>query len=139
MGRYSNQGEMASDLQELVDMTSEPSPVIERRERKFHHRLHAEEVAQLITEYQSGVKVKELAVRYHISRDPVIKHAKRAGGVRHRHPALQEAELEQARRLYESGHSAAAVANHFGIDASTVWRTLHQMGIRMRDSQGRER
>lgn len=90
MGRYSNQGDLASDLLELLDMTPEPGPVIERLEKQLHHRLHAEEVAQLITEYKSGVKVKELAVRYHISRDTVIKHAKRAGEVRHRYPLCKE-------------------------------------------------
>ena len=58
MGRYSNRGEMASDLRNLLDMTPEPGPVIERREKQFHHRLRAEEVAQLIIEYKSGVKVR---------------------------------------------------------------------------------
>jgi len=84
-------------------MTPEPGPVIERREKQFHHRLHAEEVAQLITEYKSGVKVKELAIRYQISRDTVIKHAKRDGGVRHRYPALLPEEITEAAQLYKSG------------------------------------
>ena len=100
--------------------------------------MGSDEADQLVTDYQAGTKVKDLAARYGINRNTVIGHINRAG-VRRHYPALQGAELEVARHLYESGQSASVVAGHFGIDTSTVWRTLHRAGVKMRDSQGRER
>jgi DNA invertase Pin-like site-specific DNA recombinase len=138
MGRYSNQGEMASDLQELLDITPEPAPIVERKEKQFHHRLYPEEIQRLIADYRSGVKVKELAIRYQISRNTVIEHVKQAGGVRHRYPALLPAEIAVAVQLYQSGQSLVTVGKHFGINASTVRSALLRAGLEMRDCQGRE-
>jgi len=139
MGRYSNRGEMASELEVLVQMTPEPGQVTERREKQFHHRLRSEEIDQLIAEYRSGVKVKELAIRFQISRGTVIEHVKRAGGVRHRYPALLPEEIAEASGLYQSGHSLVVVGKHFGINASTVRSALLKAGVKMRDCHGRER
>ena len=139
MGRYSNQTEMTSELEELLNMTPEPGPVIERREKQFHHRLRSEEIAQLIADYRSGVKVKELAVSYRINRDTVIEHVRRAGGIRHCYPALVPEEIIEAVQLYQCGQSLATVGRHFGINASTVRSALLRAGVPMRDCQGRER
>ncbi len=136
MGRYSNQGEMASQLGELVQMTPEPGPVVHRRAKQVHHRLRPSEIEQLITDYQSGVLVRQLAVRYGINRDTVIEHVRRNGGVRHRYPALLPKEIVEAAQFYRSGQSLATVGKHFGINASTVRSALLRAGVQMRDCQG---
>jgi hypothetical protein len=138
MGRYSNQGEMASHLEELSVMDPEPVPIVRRKPKQVHRRLRSDEVDQLVIDYEAGVPINDLVARYRIDQSTVTQHVKRAG-VRMRYPKLVSQEIEEATGLYCSGLSLAAVGKHFGIDAYTVRRTLLKVGVQMRDHQGRER
>jgi hypothetical protein len=137
MGRYSNRGEMASELQILLDMTPEPGPVIERKEKQFHHRLYSEEIEQLIADYQAGAKVRDLADRYRVNRNTVIQHINRAG-VRRHYPALNPGEVEEAAQLYQSGQSLVSVSERFVVNATTIRSALLKAGVAMRDCHGRK-
>jgi transposase-like protein len=139
MGRYSNQDEMASRLGELSVMDPEPTaPIVRKTPKQVQRRLDAEVVDRLVTDYQAGAKVRDLADRYGINRNTVLEHIRRAG-VRKHYPALIPEEVDEAARLYRSGKSLVSVSEHFGVNATTVRTALLKAGVKMRDCQGRER
>lgn len=105
----------------------------------MQRRLKPPQVEELLQGYREGVPINDLSAQFGIHRSTLLEHLNRADLPRRRYPALQGDELKEARRLYESGQSAATVAEHFAIDASTVYRTLKREGVQMRDPQGRER
>ncbi len=138
MGRYSNHGEMASHLGELSDMIPESTPIQRKSPTQVQHRLGSDEADQMVTDYQAGAKIKDLAARYRINRNTVIGHINRTG-VRRHYPALVSEEIMRATQLYQSGRSLAAIGRHFGVNASTIRTALLRAGVAMRDCQGRER
>jgi DNA-binding CsgD family transcriptional regulator len=92
----------------------------------------------LVTDYLSGVKVKELAERYRITRQTVLEHMRRQS-VPRRHPRLGRDEVDEAGNLYRSGKSLADIGAVFAVDPGTVRRALTKIGVPMRDPHGRER
>src|SRR6202020_1591191 len=98
MGRYSNQGELASHLGELSTMDPAPAaPSVRKTRKQVQRRLPSAEVDQLVATYEAGAKVRDLASQYGINRSTVLEHTKRAGVGRH-HPALTPEEVEEAAR-----------------------------------------
>jgi len=63
----------------------------------------------------------------------------KSNGVTMRLHPMQPDEIEQAIRLYESGLSLASVAERLPYDPSTIWREFKQLGVPMRDCQGKIR
>lgn len=60
-------------------------------------------------------------------------------GVMLRRRSLAPVQIDEAVRLYESGWSLARIARKFDVDPTTVHNRLRERGVRMRDTQGRER
>jgi len=108
------------------------------RIKEVHRRLRPAQVEALLAAYQAGTPVNDLASEFRTHRSTVLNLVKRHG-IRPRYPALLETELAEAIQLYGSGEPLTAVAQYFGIDASTVWRTFQRAGVKMRDCQGRGR
>jgi hypothetical protein len=148
LGRYSNplDGPIptllfeAADLRALVQVTPvRQGPMIENRQPRQHQRrLRQDELDHLVADYLSGVKVKELAERYGITRQTVLEHRRRQGLPR-RHPRLGPLEVNKACDLYRSGKSLADIGVVFSVDPGTVRRALTKVGVPMRDPHGRER
>jgi len=109
-----------------------------RTPKQVQRRLKTAEIVELVADYQTGIKVKNLAARYGINRNTVIRHINRARLRRH-YPALVSAATMEAAPLYRSSWSLAAIGGHFGVNASTVRTALLRAGVAMRDCQGRER
>jgi hypothetical protein len=95
-------------------------------------------VTELITRYQKGATVYDLAEWFHIHRTTVSGHLHRRG-VKMRGQGLAESQVDQGIQLYERGWSVARIGSHLGVNGSTVWLTLRARGVRMRDAQGQER
>jgi hypothetical protein len=49
------------------------------------------------------------------------------------------AQVAVAVELYHQGQSLVDVETRLGCDPSTLWRTFAKAGVKMRDSQGRDR
>ncbi|MET9159097.1 helix-turn-helix domain-containing protein [Streptomyces parvulus] len=47
--------------------------------------------------------------------------------------------MERAEVLYKQGLSTYEIAEKLGVGGSTAWKALKRAGVRMRDTQGRER
>lgn len=100
--------------------------------RKQHQRrLDADQIAELVAEYQAGLLAKELATRWGINRHTVMKHL-RASGVELRRQGIAEADIPEVVRLYESGLSLARIGERYGCEHSTVRNVLLKMGVKMR-------
>ena len=148
LGRYSNplDGPIptllfeAADLRELLHVTSvgRQAVVENRRPRQHQRRLRQDELDHLVADYLSGVKVKELAERYRITRQTVLEHMRRQS-VPRLHPRLGPDEINEACDLYRSGKSLADIGAVFSVDPGTVRRALTKVAVPMRDPHGRER
>jgi transposase-like protein len=139
MGRYlnpSDQGERLRDLLQIVP--SRPKTVNTRTKKAVHRRLGPTQVEELVTGYQAGATVYQLAEQFRINRKTVSKLLERAGVPRRGRP-LSPAQVEQATDLYATGLSLVSVGKQLECDGSTVHLALVKAGVRMRDCQGRER
>ena len=92
----------------------------------------------MVTRYQAGATVYQLAAEFLIHRVTVGKVLRRRG-VRLRLDGLDEGQMDLATSLYGQGWSTARIGARLGVAPSTVWRALTKRGVRMRDTQGRER
>jgi DNA-directed RNA polymerase specialized sigma24 family protein len=137
LGRYSNWTSWADRLP-ATDKTGEHSRKSRSRARRTARRLSDRDVAELVTRYQEGATVYELAKRFSIHRTTVSGHLHRRG-VRLRGLSPDRRQVVVATRLYEHGWSVARIGSHVGVDGSTVWRALRVRGVRMRDTHGRNR
>jgi DNA invertase Pin-like site-specific DNA recombinase len=106
--------------------------------RRTARQLRPAEVDELVAAYQAGGRVRGLAARFSISRGTVGKHL-RARGIDTKPPGLHPDDVPEATRLYRAGWPLARIAEKFGTTADTVRRRLVEVGVRMRDTQGRER
>jgi len=84
------------------------------------------------------MSINEMVAQFEIDRSTVHDHIDRAG-IRRRYPALAPPEVERAIELYGAGKSLAAIATHLAVHATTVRRALLDVGVEMRDCQGRVR
>jgi DNA-directed RNA polymerase specialized sigma24 family protein len=100
--------------------------------------LDHDDRAELVTSYQAGATVHELATKFGIHRHTVSKHL-RTAGVRLRLDGLNLDQIDQAEQLYCSGLSLARIADRLGVTANTVHARLRERGVPMRDTQGRVR
>jgi hypothetical protein len=95
------------------------------------------ELAQLRLE---GAEIKELAVRFEISRSAVMANLERAGVQGRRWPGrtLSADELKLAADLYESGLSFVTVGDRLGVDRRYLRRVFMEAGFTVR-APGRQR
>ena len=109
-----------------------------RRKRTTQPRLSDEKVDQIVTAYEAGKTVYELAAEYGCHRVTISAALKRQG-VALRHTSPTSAQVDEMVRLYESGLSLAMVGERFGLNASTVLAQLRKKNVRTRNAHGRIR
>jgi hypothetical protein len=97
----------------------------------------AAEIDQLVASYQAGVKVKDLAAQFDISRSAVCKHLNRRG-IERRVRGLRPEDVSMAAELYQAGWSLARLSKKFGTSNMPVRARLLEVGVRMRDAQRQE-
>ena len=137
LGRYSNWTSWANQAR-TVDQTAEGRPELRPRTRGTARQLSEDEVTALVTGYQAGATVYDLATRFKIHRTTVSQHLHRRGAAM-RGLSLHESQVDLATRLYEQGWSVARIGSHLDVNGGTVWRALGARGVRMRDTHGRKR
>jgi hypothetical protein len=137
LGRYSNWTSWANRVRSL-DQTARPSLESRPRARGTARRLSESDLTELVTRYQDGATVYELAERFSIHRTTVSGHLHRRG-VKIRGHSPDERQVDVAIQLYEQGWSTARIGLHLAVNGSTVWLALRARGVRMRNAQGRQR
>lgn len=90
----------------------------------------------MVTDYQAGATLTDLAAKYGYNRVGVASALKTAG-VRLRRTALTNDQADEAERLYAEGQSLATVAARFDVDAGTIWTRLIKRGVAIRPASQR--
>ena len=108
--------------------------------KAFHTQRHLthDEQSDLITKYQAGSDMRQLAKEFGLHRRTVRAVLDRHGIERRQH-ILTATQIDEAIRLYQRGASLAEVGCRFGVEHSTIRKHLISRGIARRDTHGRER
>ncbi|WP_229686734.1 helix-turn-helix domain containing protein [Longimycelium tulufanense] len=112
--------------------------MIKRDRPRRARQLRADQVEQLIADYQAGATVYELGDRFGIERRTVSNILHRHG-IPLRRRGLTPDQVDDAIHLYKLGWSLARVGDHLGVNHTTVLNKLRERGIPTRDTQGRPR
>ncbi|WP_084104448.1 helix-turn-helix domain-containing protein [Demequina sp. NBRC 110056] len=81
--------------------------------------------------YEAGGTIQAVARQFKLHRTTVTAILERQGVALREH-AMDDDLIRQARVLYESGLSLAAVGERLGFDAETIARRLKKAGVRIR-------
>jgi hypothetical protein len=130
LGRYSNRTDWVKLTQKLAE---EPrrTPEAPRTPRQVVRKLQPHEVDSLAAKYLAGAGVKELATRYRVHRTTVTALLFRAG-VTMRQRGLTADQISESAQRYREGWPVVRIGEQFGVDGTTVWRSLRQRGVVMR-------
>ena len=101
-------------------------------------RLTKAERQQIVEQYQTGARVKDLAGQFGVRRATIGAVLDQADVLR-RPRGLCPAQIDQAVTLYGQGLSLARIGERFDVEAHTVRSALLRRGVRMRDTHGRQR
>ena len=107
------------------------------RRRTTQPRLSAEKVSQIVTAYETGKTVYELAAEYGCHRVTISAVLKRRGVTLRRTSPTPE-QVDKMVHLYETGYSLAKVGDRLGFNATTVLHQLKVRGIPTRDAHGHD-
>ncbi|WP_169816375.1 hypothetical protein [Nocardia miyunensis] len=124
-------------IHKLADPTTPVPPRVERPKPRRARQIDADRVAELITGYQHGVTVYELATRFGIERRTVSNTLYPARVPVRR--GLSPDQVDIAIHLYKLGWSLARVGNHLNVNHTAVLTALRRRRIPTRDSRGRAR
>ena len=115
---YSNHADQGKRFQRLLDLpqradqTARPVPRSRRRPTRA-------DCVELVTGYQAGETIRQLADRFGFHRETVSRVLERAGVCRRYH-LPRGVDLDQADDLYAAGLSITEVAEVMGIGRTTL-------------------
>jgi hypothetical protein len=138
LGRYYNHEILLHRLQVLLEVKPVRSRYRPKRRRKQQQRrLSVDEQVQLIERYLSGERPYLLAEAFGIQRSSVSELLARTGVRRSR--SMTRDEINTAKELYAQGWSLVRIGKRIDRDANTIRHALIAVGVRMRDSHGRQK
>jgi hypothetical protein len=105
--------------------------------RRHKRSLSAEDTADIIAKYNSGITTTDLGAMYHVSKSR-ISAVLREEGATIRRQGLTDEQAREAATFYNVGRSLAWIAARYGgISPTTVARALRRQGIHLRPRPGR--
>jgi predicted DNA-binding protein (UPF0251 family) len=135
LGHYSNP-DIVSRLQRILAGAGRdrPSGRTVRSPRRAQRKLETKEIEALVSLRQEGWEINAIADHFGIGRNTVMAHLEREGVPGRRWPGrtLNDAQLEEAGRLYESGLRLELVGERFGVDRRYLRRALPEAGFTIR-------
>lgn len=137
LGRYSKMNSQVVRLRELLAPGHDQHVSTPRQPKQLQTRLSPDRRMAFADSYRAGMSIPDLAAEFRINRATVFRLVERLGLPR-RTPILRAAEVEEARRLYQSGYSLARVGEHLGVAAHTVTLALRKAGVEIRKRRGYE-
>lgn len=87
----------------------------------------------MVAAYKSGASLISIAREHRLGKEKVRDLLVDAG-VRIRRQGLEDAQVTQAVRSYESGLTTREIARELGVGHSMVWRALKRAGVESRPS-----
>jgi hypothetical protein len=101
--------------------------------RQRQRRLEPSKVTELITNYQAGAQVKDLATQFNVERRTVSAILRRYG-IPPRPRGLNQQQVEEAAQMYGEDWSLARIGSKLGVSAETVRKRLQERGVVMREA-----
>ena len=98
---------------------------------KSQTRLTTERRVELLADYEAGMPVRAIAVKYGVHRGTIPTFVLRSGG-RLRPTGLSKERRASAAILYGDGHTLQEVAERLGIDPKTVRNAVIAEGATLR-------
>jgi len=139
IARLSNSSDLGKRVQKVLEI---PASVAFRTKtrtpRRAQRRLTDQQLKELLTGYEQGRPIDELAAQFGIHRSTVLDHLNRSHAPR-RYPALDEDRIKLAIERYQDGLSLRDVGITLGVHASTIRQALLQNRIPIRDQHRQER
>ena len=133
--RYSSRTDLSRRLVPLAELAGQAPSTAPKQPhappRRLHFRLTDAVRQALVEDYLNGIPTTQPTTKYSLGKGSVLQILEDAG-VPMRRQGLNEAEVDEAVRLYESGMSLARVATQLGSEPTTVGRALHARGVRLR-------
>lgn len=121
-----------------TDSTHDYPRATSSHKRKTQPRLSEEKACEIVTAYEAGKTVYELATSYNCHRVTISAVLKRKGvAIRLTSPTSEQ--IHEMVHFYQSGLSLAKVGERFGFNPSTVLTHLREAGVATRDAHGRAR
>lgn len=115
-------------------ITPETTAAAARLERLHHHREHPADTATIISAYQSGLSLSQVAAAHGDGRTPdTIRAILARAGIERRPPGRTPADTAEIIRLYQAEElTKTAIAAKTGYSRTTIHRALAQAGISAR-------
>jgi AraC-like DNA-binding protein len=133
----SSEGGETTQIRPSDDHAEGPRERKGRLSNPAQRRLSPTAVDALISAYQAGATISQLAVEFGAHRTTVAGHLDRHGVARHSELRAWDDEiLRHAAELYATGWSLADVADQFGVDAQTVANRFRRAGVVVRPRRG---
>ncbi len=98
---------------------------------KSQTRLTIEQRMELVADYEAGMPVRTIAVKYGVHRGTIPAFVQRSGG-QLRSTGLNNERRASAAILYRDGHTLQEVADRLGIDPKTVRNAVVAEGVTLR-------
>ena len=98
---------------------------------KSQTRLTIEQRMELVADYEAGMPVRIIAVKYGVHRGTIPAFVLRSGG-QLRSTGLNNDRRASAAILYRDGHTLQEVADRLGIDPKTVRNAVVAEGVTLR-------
>ena len=125
-----------------VEKFRELSKIIDQPLRSDAHisghrarRLSKAQKAELVADYESGMLVRNIAVKFGIHR-VTVSNLIEAAGHKLRSRGLNADQIKEASELYVAGQSLAKLSARYGVSAETVRQALIRAGVATRARQG---
>lgn len=126
-----------SPLLEPGRWSADPATLARPRSRsQVQRHLNPEEQIEVVKMYQAGKTMNAVARKFKLHRTTVTAILDRHGVLVRAH-YMTERHVDEARSLYESGLSLAAVGVALGFDAATIATRLRASGVKIRSARGR--
>jgi hypothetical protein len=140
IGRNSNLAHLSNkwrDLREHIKASSPRPPLshedsLKPRSKRF---LTADDLADIVAQYEAGETTQQIAARYEISKTRVATIL-REQGVTIRRQGLSDDQVREAAALYASGKSLAWLGVRFNVSHTTVAAELRKQGVQLRPRPG---
>ena len=131
VGSYSNKSRTTQEFRDLLVLPADGRAERAKRHRIAQNRLRPSQLQQFGTDYRGGFTILQLALKYQIDRSTVFDHIARLR-LTPRNPRLSSAGIREAKAMYKSGKSLAAIGEHLGVAPNMVNAALRKAGVEIR-------
>ncbi|MBF6222825.1 helix-turn-helix domain-containing protein [Nocardia abscessus] len=111
--------------------------IVGAKPHALRHRLTDTDRATIITAYDAGASVNQLATDWHLGKGGILTILHAGGATIREQRRLTDTEINHATTSYEGGESLASIGQRLGLAHTTIRTALQRRGITRRDTHSR--